>query len=127
SVIGDIPNFATKFHFLQLKTNIRKVVALLLLGCFVFSNTPKTFLHQVFAGHTDYIVVCEHSEACIHQDDVDCHFDDLVVNASYVLTAATLPPLVEKTFQLSTPHFYASVYKPSWFQFRDYTGPPLTA
>jgi hypothetical protein len=93
----------------------------------VFGNTPKSFLHNAFAGHEDYIVVCHHSTTCVHQQSVDCDIDNLVVNANY-LSAGTVPStLISRFFIQPIPAIYLSVYEPSWFSFRDYTGPPFSA
>ena len=112
---------------MRFRKDIQKLVALLLLGCFVLGITPKSFLHNTFAGHKDVIVLCHHSTTCVHQQSVNCDIDNLVVNANYLSSGSVPSELITRFFIQPTRAIYASVYKPSWFSYRDYTGPPFSA
>lgn len=77
--------FATKFHFLNSKEIIHKILALTLLLVFTLSSMPKLFLHEAIADHKD-VTTCTHTEKgpCLHQQSFNCHAHDLVVRSPYL-------------------------------------------
>lgn len=82
----------------------------------------KNFLHDLFADHIDFYGTVS-SEDLVSQNGINCHFDDLVVTASYT-ASSTLPIIHHKpNFQQHTipPYnlFYYSFNTP-----KDLRGPP---
>jgi hypothetical protein len=78
---------------------------------------PKTFLHDVFANHTD-VTSCNDSGingACIHKQGFNCQLTDLVVPSVYTvneLRSATIPlfsPVQNYIFKLTIPENNYSV------------------
>jgi hypothetical protein len=72
---------------LKQQSVIQKWVAFLLLVVFAISVTPKAYFHEVIARHKD-VSVCTHppqAAHCIHKQGFNCHFDDLVVTAPFLL------------------------------------------
>jgi hypothetical protein len=75
---------------LKQQSVIQKWVASLLLVVFAISITPKAYFHEVIARHKD-VSVCTHppqAAHCIHKQGFNCHFDDLVVTAPFLLGKA---------------------------------------
>jgi hypothetical protein len=50
----------------------------------VFSITPKKFLHDLVADHTDTFSLSVEKEASVKQKGINCNADDLVVKASLI-------------------------------------------
>jgi hypothetical protein len=72
---------------LKQQTLIQKIIAFVLLIVFAVSITPKTYFHDAIAHHKD-VVSCHHPEpgsSCVHNQPFNCHFDDLVVRAPFVI------------------------------------------
>ena len=74
------------------------------LFVFTISILPKSYFHDILAGHTDTLIHCELQEEkkeCIHPEGFNCRFDDLVVTAQYVP--------VQASFSLEHPAVYPSI------------------
>jgi len=70
-----------------LKHHINTVVTGLLL-LMLLSVMPKTYLHELFADHTD-VTACNDSDIqgpCIHNQGDNCQQTDNVVPSSYLFT-----------------------------------------
>jgi hypothetical protein len=72
---------------LKQQAYIQKFIAFTLLIVFSISIAPKAYFHEVIADHKD-VLVCHHPEAgssCAHSQPLNCHFDDLVVTAAFLI------------------------------------------
>jgi hypothetical protein len=49
--------------------------------------SPKTYFHALLASHRDVSYCKEENKAthCLHQQPINCHFDDLVVTSAFVI------------------------------------------
>ncbi len=64
---------------------IRRILAFVLLLIFMFSSTPKKYLHDLIADHSDYYgFVHSDSDATISKAGFNCHCDDLVVATPFM-------------------------------------------
>jgi hypothetical protein len=76
-------------HYSDLKQNlfIQRTIAFFLLIVFTISMAPKTYFHGLLAGHKDisYCSEVHKASSCLHQQGIQCHFDDLVVSSAYTL------------------------------------------
>ena len=85
---------------------------------------PKAHFHDLVADHVDK-ASCEeeHSDAVLHNQSVNCHFDDLVITSPFVSTAI-------QNFKASNFHFEKklfvtfSSYQYSFVQHKESRGPP---
>jgi len=104
---------------------IQRLTALVLVLLFTFSITPRQFLHDLFADHTDFYTSCHGTEATISNSGKNCKCDDLVVSVPFLgLDTA------EEVASLSEHGFYNQVsyqfYFSSTFSTPDLRGPPQT-
>jgi hypothetical protein len=92
---------------------------------FTISILPKTYFHNWIANHKDGSDCIQvHKTPVIHHQSINCHFDDLVVTASYVLQSEQYIPL---------PHIHISTHKVAFyvansqvaFLHKESRGPPL--
>jgi hypothetical protein len=62
---------------------------------FCISIAPKTFFHYAFANHHDNAEACtdKTNSPHLHQAGINCHFDQLVVNNSYIVSISA--PAIE--------------------------------
>jgi hypothetical protein len=111
---------------LKNNTVIQKVLALAMLLIFAFSITPKKYLHDLVADHTDYYSFHISTEASVGQAGFNCHCDDLVVSTPFIPTAFTT--------DISLPTLYNEYVVTSFRQFnlstqytKDLRGPPAIA
>jgi hypothetical protein len=51
---------------------------------FLFSITPKKYLHDLLANHTDSFWFGNSEEATVSKKGINCNADDLVVKASFL-------------------------------------------
>jgi hypothetical protein len=117
-------NLASRNFILEKQPIIRKIVASLLLVLFIMSSLPKAYFHDLVADHVD-VVSCDqkHSEAVLHKQSVNCHFDDLVVTSHFVASPAP-------DFEIANFHFEKKVfvsfdsYQYSFVQHKEGRGPP---
>ena len=106
---------------------IQKFLALVLLMVFSVSATPKAYFHELFAHHKDDAVVCHHPEPgsfCVHSQPINCHFNDLVVTAPFLIQKE------QYSFDLARVYFpkndeYKSVFVPSYFSCKTGRAPPV--
>jgi hypothetical protein len=111
---------------LNKQTIIRKSLACVLLLLFVMSSLPKAYFHDLVADHVD-MASCDqkHSQAVLHKQSVNCHFDDLVVTIPFVSPAI-------QDFEAANFHFEKKAavaiacYHYSFIQHKENRGPPTT-
>jgi len=67
---------------------IRKLIAAILLITFSISSAPKLYFHEVFADHIDQPSCTDpvNTPVHLHQQTINCHFDDLVVSTPFFLS-----------------------------------------
>ncbi|WP_121352326.1 hypothetical protein [Flavisolibacter nicotianae] len=105
---------------------IRKKGGFFLLLVFALSITPRTFLHEAFAGHRDGIV-CQHpgkNLPCFHRQAFHCSFNDLVVTAPYLAPlplAVAAPPC----FDNRPVSFFLPALLPAVLLRAENRGPPV--
>ena len=64
---------------------IRKWMAGLLLMLLCISMAPKAFFHDLVANHRDEQGCHQrHTTSVLHQQELNCHFDNLVVHVPFV-------------------------------------------
>lgn len=110
----------------RLKNNgtIQKLIAACLLVVFTISAAPKFYFHELFADHKDGVECTKvHHTAVLHQQVYNCHFDELVVNAPFVMQADLAMPVTSVHFEKALAAFYCS-YQPPSLQHHDSRGPP---
>jgi hypothetical protein len=110
---------------LKHKQTIQKTITFFLLLVFFVSTAPKTYFHNLVANHKDYSDCTQrHHSAVLHQQGMNCHFDDLVVTSPFV--SLIEHPLVsftiffEKKLSASSSFLIAS-----FLQHKESRGPPF--
>lgn len=99
------------FNSLKKRNTIRKVFAISLLLISSISITPKIFFHDVIAHHRDVVSSCDHpreSKACLHQTGFNCHAEDLVVTAPYLIFPDVYFSIVNTVFGDTSTFYYSS-------------------
>jgi hypothetical protein len=110
---------------LRQNTTIKKLISFSLLVVFAVSTAPKAYFHDVFADHKDSAEACtDHTKtAHLHQNGINCHFDQLVVSSLYHFSLASIPE-VNKRF-LGAPHEEIQIFYHSGpFNSQESRGPP---
>ena len=96
----------------------------MLLAVLCLCSTPKAFLHEAFANHTDQSEACNHpAKVCIHQGGYDCHFNNLVVNTEYCGAPVIQYALLQRVYPETILPVYQAYYFAAVFT-RDPRGPP---
>ena len=107
------------------KKTIQKRIAFLLLLVFMVSAAPKTYFHDVIANHKD-VSYCTHlneTSACVHLKGFNCHFDNLVVTAPYVVQSNPFSLIVPVRYiHLNTRYSFS--YHSCFLSSADSRGPP---
>ena len=101
---------------------IKRVVAILMLCVFIFSITPKQWLHNVITDHKDSYAVSIDGKAILTTTGFHCNCDNLVVQSPFInydLSAELNVPefFVQHRFTaisnlISTDHFFSSLRGP---------------
>ena len=91
---------------------------------FAISIAPKIYFHNLVADHKD-VAGCSqlHKTAVLHVQGYNCHFDNLVVTAPYLLQTEEPLLLINLLFEKRQPVF-SSVFLPSFLQHKENRGPP---
>jgi len=91
---------------------------------FVISIAPRAFFHDVVANHED-LPDCRqlHHSTVLHQQEFNCHFDDQVVSAPFVLLSDPAFIFTDFNFANNPTSFYSSPTQ-SVFQLKESRGPP---
>ncbi len=115
---------------LKKKNIIHSISVLALLLLFILSNTPKQWLHDIFANHKDCTIalsVSDKSHPQISQQGFNCDCNSLVVEIPFTTSHEIfigLPPLKISSVFTSLPgKDFPSVYH-FFFELR---GPPVVA
>jgi hypothetical protein len=109
---------------LKQKKAIEKIVASFLLLLFTISIVPKIYFHNLIADHKDFSTCDEvHKTPVLHVQGYNCHFDDLVVSASYLFQKEEPGLLINIVFEQKQPAF-SSACLPSFSQHKENRGPP---
>ena len=64
---------------------IQKPLAFVALLLFLFSATPKKFLHDLVADHQDFYAALPGDDPGISNSGFDCHIHDLVVSTPFLI------------------------------------------
>jgi hypothetical protein len=105
---------------------IQKLLTLVMMLIFVFSITPKKYLHDAVADHQDYYSFGLATEPSVSKTGINCACDDLVVSASFLetsITGITEQPIAHGSHLVST-YF---ILLPSSSATKDSRGPPSMA
>jgi hypothetical protein len=89
---------------LKTSTYISKASAFFLALVMLFSMTPKKYLHDMVAGHTDSGFAKHTGTASVQQAGFNCGYDHQVVELPFVATAAA---------QASLPVYFMAGFQPS--------------
>jgi hypothetical protein len=98
---------------LSYKKIIQQISAAFLLVLFTFSITPKRFIHDVLAQHTDSKVICNNdiSEKHFHESGIKCECDQLVVESPFLQTIVAFHSNITHcyfiTSQLFVQHYFS--------------------
>jgi hypothetical protein len=106
---------------------IRSIATLALLLLFSLSNTPKQWLHDIFANHKDCTTTISKNNLLISQQGFNCDCDSLVVEVPFTSADKIfigLPVLaIHSAFASLMDDNFSSVYH-FYFELR---GPPSVA
>jgi len=109
---------------LRQNRTIQKDIALLLLLAFTISIAPKTYFHDLVADHKDFSECHQlHHSTVLHHQGFNCHFDDLVVSAPFLLQAEPQLNAAEVCFDITQTSFY-SFHLSSSSHHKETRGPP---
>ena len=111
-------------HSLKRSLIIQKSTAIFLALLFLISTAPKAYFHDLLAHHKDFSDCRQlHHSTVLHQQGINCHFDDLVVTAPFIVT--TQQPIAELSLDFKKQHslFYSSFPQSVWFH-KENRGPP---
>jgi len=112
------------FPALRYKPTIQKFAALFLLLVFFISSAPKAYFHDLVADHKDFSDCQQpHHSTVLHQQGLNCHFDDLVVTSPFVTLIEQPVPSFDFYFEKKQPAFY-SLLLSSALQHKENRGPP---
>ncbi len=79
-----------------------------MLLIFAFSITPKKYLHDLVADHTDFYGYSSQHEKAINKIGLDCDKDDLVVSVPFIesITAFSFECISNSTGTFFTAYKY---------------------
>jgi len=109
---------------LRQNPTIQKFITVLMLLVFTISVAPRSFFHDLVADHRD-IPGCsiDHKIQVVHKQGFNCHFDDLVVSAPFVLQTESHPAAVVFHVIKEKSLYYKS-YSSSFLLHKENRGPP---
>jgi hypothetical protein len=111
-------------HPLKFRSAIQKSAAFFLMLLFLISIAPKAYFHDLVADHKDFSDCHQvHHSNVLHQQAVNCHFDDVVVSAPFLLQKEQLILPGSFDFEIEQAVFYSS-YISLFFQHKESRGPP---
>lgn len=105
---------------------IQRILAFVMLLIFMFSITPKKYLHDLVADHTDFYGVSLKGKVTLSQSGFNCHTEDLVVSTPFIESTSC------PNFSID-PLYKESPYTDLLFQYsqsfitKDSRGPPSIA
>lgn len=109
---------------LKHKQTIQKIIAFFLLLVFFIITAPRIYFHDLVANHKDFSDCHQqHHSAVLHQQGVNCHFDDLVVTSPFVslIEQPLLPLAIHFKKKLSA---FSTLLIASFSQHKENRGPP---
>jgi hypothetical protein len=106
-------------------STIRRFISFFLLIVLAISVVPKAYFHDVIANHTDTVQVCTDNTRSVHlhQNGMNCHFDQLVVTSLYHFS----PDPINEASALPFNSYHSNPGPVFFFQpltTRDSRGPP---
>jgi hypothetical protein len=103
---------------------IQKLIAGFLLLLFSISTAPKAYFHDILANHNDSSGCHQpHKKSAFHVQGYNCHFDELVVTAPFVMQADE-PVHFIKFYTEQKPARYSISFFPVFLQHKENRGPP---
>jgi hypothetical protein len=109
---------------LKQKQIIQKTIAIFLALVFFISAAPKTYFHDLVADHKDFSDCRQpHHSTVLHEEGINCHFDDLVVSAPFLLLTEQPEALINFYFSKTKPVFYSCSLS-YCLQYKESRGPP---
>jgi hypothetical protein len=121
------PTFVTIIFSLLKSQYTRKVSALFFLVLISLATTPKLILHHFLANHKDSAYNLNKSEhANLSNAVINCHTQDLVVEAPFIDHSFAELSTPFSTFELSSVQTVHSLYSQTTFYF-ELRGPPAVA
>jgi hypothetical protein len=109
---------------LNRKPAIQKSTALLLLLVFAISIAPKAWFHDLIANHKDSTSCHQvHKAAVLHVKGYNCHFDDLVVSAPFLLQQEQ-PVVLVNFYPREKQTVFSSSFYSAFIQHKENRGPP---
>jgi hypothetical protein len=111
---------------LKQNSRIQKFIAFILLLVFTVSIAPRSFFHDLIANHIDSPgCSIDHKISVVHKQGFQCHCDDLVVSAPFVLQTEPLPGVIGGDF-IHKNDQYCNSYFYSILLHQENRGPPLS-
>jgi hypothetical protein len=91
---------------------------------FAISIAPKAYFHDLVANHKD-VSDCRqfHHSIVLHQENFNCHFDDLVVSTPFLLLTDIIFDFTNLHRQNKQAIFYSSFLE-SFSHHKENRGPP---
>jgi len=91
---------------------------------FFISSAPKAYFHDLVADHKDFSDCRQsHHSTVLHQQGMNCHFDDLVVTSPFVSSIEQPVPSLNSYFEKRQSAFYSFLVS-SFLQHKENRGPP---
>jgi hypothetical protein len=105
-------------------TRISKISAFFFLALFIIGTAPKTYVHELLANHIDRRgCSLNHKTAVLHQHEINCGFDELVVPVPFIPTAEQSFSVLTFSFENKTFDSYQTSFQ-KFLQHKDNRGPP---
>jgi hypothetical protein len=103
---------------------IQKIAAIFLILMFTVSIAPRSYFHDLVADHKDFSDCRQsHHSTVLHQQGLNCHFDDLVVSAPFLSWVEQPVVLIDFCLGEKQSAFYSSLLS-SFLQHKESRGPP---
>jgi hypothetical protein len=97
----------------------------MLMLVFFISIAPKTYFHELVAHHKDFSDCHQlHHSTVLHQQGINCHFDDLVVSSPF-FSAGEFPTVIVHTYFEKRQFVVPFLSLSSFSQHKENRGPPL--
>jgi hypothetical protein len=110
---------------LKYKPTIQKTIAIFLVLVFFMSIAPKAYFHNLAANHKDFSDCHQlHHSTVLHQQGINCHFDDLVVSSPF-FSACEFPIVIVHISFEKRQSAVPSLCLSSFSQHKENRGPPV--
>jgi hypothetical protein len=116
-------------NYLQNKSSIRSLLALMLLLVFTISTTPRRYWHDIFAGHTDTAVCDVPLDGKHHLRDtgIQCDCNKLVATSPFTEQDEVVLPVIPRLFFTPGQTALSSVILAPVTRVHAQRGPPALA